>query len=210
MDKHTFTSLEDLMMDKIDKHRVVGNAFPSALNIVTKPIENGFSSQIYINNTILMNDLYIPAVDLLLTATENDEIIILLQTPGGNVFSGIDIVNAIQNTKAKLTVIANGVCASCGALILFESPVDSIEIRDWAEVMVHGPSHFLKGKSLDIKDTNDSVIAWFTDRYSTYLSKGLLTEEEYEQIMTKRADVFIPVEELKNRLAKLSNTGDTQ
>ena len=157
MNQHTFHSLENLTMDRADKHRSMGNAFPRNLNIITRPIEGGFNSQIYINNELLMNDLYVPAVDILLTATENDEITIFLQTPGGNVFAGIDLVNAIQATKATLKVIANGICASCGALILFESPMDNIEIRDWAEVMVHGPSHFLKGKSLDIKDINDSV-----------------------------------------------------
>ena len=203
MNPHAFQSLESLMMDKKERFSSLGNAFPNTLNIITKPTENGTISQIYINNVVLNSCLYVPAVDILLTATENDEITIFLQTPGGNVFAGIDLVNAIQATNAKLKVIANGICASCGALILFESPIESIEIREWTEVMVHGPSHFLKGKSLDIKDINDSVISWFIDRYAIYREKGLLTDEEYDQIMIKKVDVFIPAQELKNRIAAI-------
>jgi len=181
---------------------VMGTVFPSALNISKTKTETGFKIQIYLTSDVLSNYVYVKAIDELLSATEDDEIDIIIQTPGGDVFGGIGIASAMHRTRAKLKVVANGLCASCGSLILLEAPPECIEIREWAEIMIHGPTQMIKGKSLDIENTIVSILEWFDDRYRFYLDMGYMTKVEYENVMFKKLNVFISAPEMKKRIEK--------
>ena len=183
----------------------ITNKYPKHALIVTEKLSDTSTHYyIYITNEIVQDSVYLPIVDVLLSATENDVIDIFLQTVGGDVISSIAILSAIARSKAKITKIANGICASCGAILLFESSDRPIVIRDWARVMVHAPSQILYGKTLQIRETAEIVIRWVANLYMRYVEKGLLTPEEYSQIMDKKLDVHLPVAVIRERIAKLN------
>ena len=207
MNEHAFVSLEQIMNERENKELPLGTILPNTLFISKSKRADGFINiNINLNHAILETSLYVAAIDELLTARAEDHITIYLQTPGGNLFTGISIISAMERTKANLKVVANGICASCGALILFATNPDNIVVRDWASVMVHGPSTEMKGKVLDISNTSVNLIEWFECIYQQYVKQGLLTQDEYDKIMVKKLDVFIPVYELKNRLTNMLNT----
>lgn len=146
---------------------------------------------------------YAQAVNILYQANRGDQVKIILVTPGGAVSTGCVMADAILSSKAEVTGIANGECASCGAFIL--GVCDNIEVRPWGSVMFHGSSHFDMGKTATVKERAENTLAYIEYLYSGFIKRGLLTEEEYLRLRDKKEDIYLSAEELNSRLGGKSN-----
>lgn len=72
--------------------------------------EKGIKFSAYITSTIRDVNQYIDLIDLLFTASEDDEFYIYIDSPGGMISSGSIISSAIHHSKAKVYTIARGLC----------------------------------------------------------------------------------------------------
>jgi ATP-dependent Clp protease protease subunit len=92
-----------------------------------------------------------------LSALDVDQIDVRLNSPGGVVFDGVAIYNALAQNKANVTVHIEGVAASIASIIAMAG--DEIRIGEAANIMVHKPWSFAIGdaeamrKEADILDT---------------------------------------------------------
>lgn len=79
------------------------------------------------------------------------DVTVLLDTPGGGVYEGISIYNALKNyTKGKVTIHVTGLCASMGSYIVLSSPNRIFEPN--AVVMIHNPSGAIRGDYQEVQN----------------------------------------------------------
>ena len=78
-----------------------------------------------------------------------------INSPGGNVFDGIAIMNALRSHKANITVKVDGLAASIASVIAMAG--DSIVMSLGAQMMVHNPSGFAMGDAKTMRELADTL-----------------------------------------------------
>ncbi len=91
---------------------------------------------------------------------EQSEIDIYVNSPGGEVNSGLAIYDLIQSCKAPVNMYCIGMAASMGALILASGRKGHRFILPHSKVMIHEPliPHGVGGSASSIKSTADSIL----------------------------------------------------
>lgn len=84
-----------------------------------------------------------------------DDIEIEVNSPGGSVFEGIEISNAIKSHKGKTTTIATSLTASMGSYIMMAGDIK--KAHDDASFMIHNASTLSFGDHRDLRKTADVV-----------------------------------------------------
>lgn len=100
--------------------------------------------------------------EALYLAQTNDDIDIYINSPGGEVISGLVIYDAIQDLKKKLHVnmYCTGYAASMGAVIFAGGEKGRRYILPHSKCMIHEPliSGGMGGSATSIKKTADSIL----------------------------------------------------
>lgn len=96
-------------------------------------------------------------------------IVIKLNSPGGDVFQGIEIYNYLKNHTSHVTVEVTGLAASAASIIAMGA--DEIIMNTGTSLMVHEASAYARGTKTDIKkvlnalDTIDkSIVDIYADK----------------------------------------------
>jgi len=145
------------------------------------------------NRTIIINDTIseatIECVCLPLMEMDNDgtgeEIKILLNSRGGEVYNGLFLCDLISKLKTKTTITIMAYAYSMGSLIIMagaNNPNVTRKCYQFSTGLIHGGSDFLQGTTSQIKDYYK-----FSEKYETkikdfILSNTKITEEEYERM----------------------------
>lgn len=72
-----------------------------------------------------------------------EEIVVKINSPGGNVYSGIAIYNSLKNHSAKIKVEIDGLCASIATVIAMAG--DTIVMNPGTNYMIHDPMTVARG-----------------------------------------------------------------
>jgi len=102
-----------------------------------------------------------------------DEITLRINSPGGSVFQGIAIFNAIKAHKAKVTVHVDGLAASIASIIALAG--DEVHIAENAYFMIHQPWTVTLGTADDLRDEAnllDKLEGTLVDIYSKRMDKS--------------------------------------
>ncbi len=97
-----------------------------------------------------------------IAALDAETITVRLNSPGGVVFDGVAIYNALAQHKAKIVATVDGIAASIASVILMAA--DEIKIVEGAHVMIHKPWSLAMGdaeamrKEADILDKLEAGI----------------------------------------------------
>lgn len=86
-----------------------------------------------------------------LQALDVDSITLRVNSPGGDVYDGVAIFNALVDHPAKVTVKVDGLAASIASVIMLAG--DERHIGTGAEVMIHNPWTFAMGEADDLRKT---------------------------------------------------------
>ena len=154
-----------------------------------KLADGGVKFIVIMKHAMLSAEAYVELVHELRYATAKDAFDILIQSPGGSVMVGIFLISAMRATKAAVTTIANGICASMGAITLINGK--NVTARPWSQIMFHQTSHADSGKSATVQEFADGTLAH--GKYITELAvrRGLLTEEEMMSCFDAKENVYI-------------------
>lgn len=79
----------------------------------------------------------------------NKDVVIRLNSPGGDVFQGIEIYNYLKNHSSNITVEVTALAASAASIIAMAA--DSIVMEKGASIMVHEAETLAIGNKADIK-----------------------------------------------------------
>ena len=144
-------------------------------------------------------DDYFDLIDALNYASPDDEFIIRIHSGGGSLGTADVIINAIQNTPARVHGYIESLCGSASTIIFLNCHTYSISPR--AEFFVHTASSASSG-TIGKEHENYASIMFDRKRVHKMIRdayEGLLTEQEIDDVL-KGQDYYFDAEELGERL----------
>jgi ATP-dependent Clp endopeptidase proteolytic subunit ClpP len=115
---------------------------------------------------------------------EDEDITLEINSYGGDVFLGIDIMNTLRGHKGHVTVIITGIAASAASVMAMGA--DTVKMYSNTQMMVHntwtivaGNAKQLRKRADDLDSIGESVLASYTHRVDEETVKKLLEAETY-------------------------------
>lgn len=133
------------------------------------------------------------------TANEMDIIYLHLNTPGGNFDTGLQIINNICASPARVTTVLEARAYSMGALIFLSG--DELIVHDTCQLMFHNYSSALIGKGNEQQAQVLAISKWF-EKVMRHVCKPFLIDEEVERIL-RGEDIWMDSDDIRRRLANL-------
>lgn len=103
-------------------------------------------------------------------------IVIKLNSPGGDVFQGIEIYNYLKNHTSHVTVEVTGLAASAASIIAMGA--DEIIMNTGTSLMVHEASAYARGTKTDIKKVLNALDTIDKSIVDIYVEKTNRTDVE--------------------------------
>ncbi len=117
---------------------------------------------------------------LYLDMLDNQEIELIINSPGGYVTSGFAIYDTIKQIKSPVSTVCSGLAASMGSILLSAGEKGKRLIQPHAQVMIHQPSGGARGQASNIQIQAREIIK------TKELSARILAEncgQEYEKVL---------------------------
>lgn len=115
---------------------------------------------------------------------EDEDIELAINSYGGDVFVGIDIMNTLRAHKGTVTIDITGIAASAAGVICMGA--DVVRMYSNTQFMLHnawtvvaGNAKQLRKKADDLDSIGESVLASYTHRIDEKTAKELLEKETY-------------------------------
>lgn len=106
-----------------------------------------------------------------------------INSPGGDVFAGLAIYNALKSSGKEIVVKIMGVAASAASLIAMAG--DKIVMPKNTFMMIHNPWSFAMGNADELRETADTLDKIGASLKATYAAKTGMSEEELEPLLAK-------------------------
>ncbi len=118
-----------------------------------------------------------------LDALDVDEIQLHINSPGGNVFEGNTIYNALKQHKAKVTVTVDGVAASIASVIAMAG--DHVRMPENAMMMIHDPLGIVVGNSAAMRKQAEALDKIKQSIVSAYMTRTTEDRSKIESMMSR-------------------------
>jgi ATP-dependent protease ClpP protease subunit len=152
----------------------------------------------YLCGEIKPAEEYVEWFQILRAAGENDIIYIRINSEGGDLFSAMQLVRAIQESNANIVCTVEGICMSAATLIFLSG--DRYELSDHTMFMFHNYSSGTIGKGGEMYDQITHFRSW-SEKLFTSFYKDFLTPEEIKSMLDNK-DIWLDAEEVAKRLEK--------
>lgn len=160
----------------------------------SKPI--GMLHPFYISGEIGPAEDYIDWFDIIRNATPDDVIVFHINSPGGDLFTAIQFMRVLAETRAYVVASVEGMCMSAATNIFLSA--DSCQICDHSMFMFHNYSGGTIGKGnemfANISHERKWSIALMRDVY-----KNFLTNEEIDSLLEGK-DIWMDTATVAKRL----------
>lgn len=143
---------------------------------------------------------YIDLCNILRTATQQDEVIIRINSGGGQVATGNMIINAINESEANVIGFIESDCGSMATYIFLAC--HSWAVSDAAEFFAHTCSYGSWGKEHE-NFAHAEFLRKQQHKMARKRYKYFLTEEEIDRILAGQ-DVYLDADEIMERLPEYS------
>ena len=115
---------------------------------------------------------------------EDETIELEINSYGGDVFAGIDLMNTLRAHKGEVIITITGIAASAASLICMGA--DKIRMYSNTQMMIHNAWTFVRGNAKQLRKVADdlevigeSVVASYTHRLDETEVKKMLDKETY-------------------------------
>lgn len=179
--------------------RFYHEAHPQEFLVSYTPHRTG-TYRIELDDEIQCVSQFSTAIQILEQAKEDDEIVIMLQTPGGSVNAGEAFIHAMRKCAAPIHIVATGGVHSMGTHILLEA--DSLELSHGFNALLHCGSDGAYGGVNEYR-VKAAFDAKFRERQFRESYEGFLSEEEI-QAMLDGKDIWLDAEGWLERAMKRS------
>lgn len=150
---------------------------------------------IYLFGQITNPGQFIGAVEVMRNATENDEVVIHLQSCGGSLDATDTLLQAMQECEAHVTVNASGGCHSAASIILLAA--NSFKLSDNFSSLLHNGSVGSGGKFSDYR-TETAFTAKWMEKVMRDTYQGFLEPDEIDNLL-KGQDIWLDSEQWVER-----------
>jgi ATP-dependent Clp endopeptidase proteolytic subunit ClpP len=114
---------------------------------------------------------------------EVSSIKVRINSPGGDVFDGVAIHNALKNHKATITAQVDGLAASAASFIAMAA--DKIVMPSNSFMLIHGASGFVWGKASDVRALADDLDRIDQSLTATYVARAKSTTAKVKALMAE-------------------------
>ena len=163
--------------------------------VYTAPVRVNVN-HVYICDEITDAPEYLQICKALNTATENDQFVFHINSPGGDLWTAIQIIHAIATSPAVCTASIEGICASAATMICIAC--EGWEASQLSCFMVHAPTMGMYGKFNEIM-TQTSFDKTYHENLFRKVYKDFLTEDEIQQCLSGK-DYWFTADETIERL----------
>lgn len=118
-----------------------------------------------------------------LAAVTSPKLRVRVSSPGGSVFEGISLANALRSHPADVTVQVDGIAASIASVIAMAG--DRVVIQPQAMIMVHEAAGGCLGNAKDMQDMADLLDKISDNIAGAYVEKAGGDVAEWRQVMVK-------------------------
>lgn len=159
-----------------------------------KPV--GQFYEFYISGTIEEPEDYIQWFDTIRHAEENDIVKLYINSYGGDLFTAIQFMRVLSETKASVIASVEGSCMSAATMIFLCA--DSFEVTPHSVFMFHNYSGGTFGKGGEMIDQLQHERKW-SQSLMNEIYEGFLTKEEINNMLDNK-DYWMDGHEVLNRL----------
>lgn len=150
----------------------------------------------YLSESIGAAKDYVEMIQRIKSAGPHDVIYIYLNTPGGYINTGIQIISAMRISGAHIITVIEGEVSSLGTLIFLHG--DEMIVHDHCLFMVHNHSSGQYGKGHEYLASAQATSKWFEElARDTY--SGFMSELEINQMLDGK-DFWMTSSEVRERL----------
>jgi ATP-dependent Clp protease, protease subunit len=114
-----------------------------------------------------------------------------INSPGGSVFDGVAIYNALKRHDARITVWIDGIAASIASMIAMAG--DEVVMPKNAMLMLHDPSGLVMGTAADMRVMAEALDRMKAGMVAAYRDKSGRDDAEIEALMA--AETWLSAEE---------------
>ena len=136
-------------------------------------------------------------IEVLNNATEQDLVVLNINSGGGHLDSAISIIDALRNTQANTLAWISGSAYSAAGLIALSC--QNVEVGEFATLMCHNSQYGLGGYTTDIKDR-----ALFEHKMTSKIMQSVyrffLSPEEIESVLMNKT-IWMDSDEIIERLS---------
>jgi len=150
---------------------------------------------IYLFGQIESPSQFIGALEVMRNASENDEVVIHLQSCGGSLDATDTFLQGMQECEAPIFCKASGGCHSAASIILLAA--DSFQLSDNFSSLLHNGSTGSMGKFSDYRSETAFTSKWM-EKVMRNAYEGFLNEVEIENLI-KGVDIWLDSEEWVQR-----------
>ncbi|HYR25301.1 MAG TPA: Clp protease ClpP [Aquabacterium sp.] len=152
----------------------------------------------YLCGELLEPQYYTELLYTLRTASDTDLIYLHLNSQGGDFNTGLQIINNIAASAARVVTVLEARAYSMAALIFLSG--DEYLVHDNCQLMFHTYSGVFAGRGNESQAEITAVGAWF-DKVMRRICTPFLSSAEVDQIM-KGADVWMDSDEIRQRMTQ--------
>ena len=166
-------------------------------NMFTKVIGRQYS--FYLSGEVKEPEEYIEWFDIIRNAGPDDDIVIHINSMGGNLDTALQFIRAISETQACVTTSIEGSCMSAATMIFLQG--HSFQISPFSLFMVHNYSGGAFGKGGEMYDNIVYERNWSKDFLHT-VYKDFLTEAEINSMLDNK-DLWLTHKDVETRCREL-------
>jgi ATP-dependent protease ClpP protease subunit len=153
----------------------------------------------YLSDGVDDPKFYTDLIHQIRTAQPQDIVYIHLNTPGGRLDTGIQIINAIADSAARIIGVLDSKAYSLGTLIFLAC--DEFVIHDNCLFMIHNYSGGMYGKGNEQQAELAATVKWFSKIADKYYYP-FLSREEIGRVL-RGEDFWMDSDEVKKRLKQM-------
>ncbi|WP_265942714.1 Clp protease ClpP [Dechloromonas sp. A34] len=136
------------------------------------------------------------------TASETDLIYLHLNSSGGDFNTGLQIINNVLASNARVITILEARAYSMAALIFLSG--DELIVHDNCQLMFHTYSGFFSGKGNEQQAEAVAVGSWF-EKVMRRICQPFLSEAEIAGIL-KGSDLWMDSDDIRRRLTRIKRS----
>ena len=184
-------------MDKDSKNNDIEIISSGSSNSHTKVIAREFT--FYLSGEVCEPEEYAEWFDTIRNAGPNDEVVIHINSMGGNLDTAVQFIRVLNETEAHVTTSVEGSCMSAATMIFLQG--QTMQITPFSLFMFHNYSGGAFGKGGEMYDNIMFERQW-SKEFLHEIYRDFLTNQEIDSMLENK-DIWMGHKEVEDRCRKL-------
>ena len=163
--------------------------------LLTKVFLQKTFHHVWLNSEIESADKYVDVFDCLMQAGEGDVVAVHINSPGGDLDTALQLIDAIESTPATTVAFLEGQACSAGSMIAMAC--ENVEVSEYAYMMIHTFNQGISGKFSDIQSSTEFHRRWWKEVFEK-LYADFCTPEEIERVLAGH-ELWLDADEILER-----------